>query len=282
MRSLAAFLVAKGHRRYDWDCIRWGFSAGISRPFLGATMTLRATALRLPLLLATLALASACSSEETGTETEADTATGCNLFTGEGCEDTGADTGADTGTEDTTVDPDGSGEADGSGDSDTTPTGAAFGEPCEVDSQCASGLCLVLPDGSICTQPCAPDCPEGFACAPAMISTAPATDTCAPSDFCEDTDGDTFGRGPACAATDCDDDDCRDGYACDDDAGVPGGLCRAESCAEDPSICDEPDFACSYSSTSNYVCAVGPSNYLGACASAPGATTPAPNPPLMV
>jgi hypothetical protein len=68
-------------------------------------MTLRASALRLPLLLATLALASACSSEETGTETEADTATGCNLFTGVGCEDSGTtDTGtgvADTGTTDT-------------------------------------------------------------------------------------------------------------------------------------------------------------------------------------
>ncbi|NQW61261.1 MAG: hypothetical protein HQ461_00395 [Deltaproteobacteria bacterium] len=172
-------------------------------------MTLRASALRLPLLLATLALASACSSEETGTETEADTATGCNLFTGEGCEDTGADSGADTSTEDTAVDPDGSGETDGSGDSDTSLGGAAFGEPCEVDSQCASGLCLVLPDGSICTQACVTDCPEGFACAPAMIPTAPATDTCAPSDFCEDADGDTFGRGPACGGTDCDDDNAR-------------------------------------------------------------------------
>jgi hypothetical protein len=172
-------------------------------------MTLRATALRLPLLLATLALASACSSEETGTETETDTATACNLFTGEGCEDSGADTGADTSTEDTTVDPDGSGEADGSGEPDTNPTGAAFGEPCEVDSQCASGLCLVMPDRSICTQPCAPDCPADFACAPAMISTAPATDTCAPADFCEDLDGDTFGRGPACGGTDCDDDNAR-------------------------------------------------------------------------
>jgi hypothetical protein len=42
-----------------------------------------------------------------------------------------------------------------------------------------------------------------------MISTAPATDTCAPSDFCEDLDGDTFGRGPACGGTDCDDSNAR-------------------------------------------------------------------------
>lgn len=172
-------------------------------------MTLRAAALRLPLLLASLALVSACSSKEPATETGTDTAPACNLFTGVGCEDTSTDdTGADV-TDDTAVDPDGSGEADGSGGPDTTPTGAAFGEACQVDSQCASGLCLVMPDGSICTQPCVTDCPEGFACAPALIPTSPSTDTCAPADFCEDSDGDTFGRGPACAGIDCDDTNAR-------------------------------------------------------------------------
>ena len=172
-------------------------------------MTLRTAALRLPLLLASLALASACSSEEPATEAGTDTGTECNLFTGAGCEDTSADTSEDTGAADATEDTDGSGDPHGSGDEDTTLTGAAFGEPCEVDSQCASGLCLVMPDRSICTQPCPPDCPEGFACAPAMIPTSPSTDTCAPADFCEDGDGDTFGRGPACAGTDCDDDSAR-------------------------------------------------------------------------
>ena len=172
-------------------------------------MTLRATALRIPLLLASLALTSACASEEKTTDTGTDTGTGCNLFTGEGCEDTSADTAEDTGTADTTADTDGSGEADGSGEPDTTPTGAAFGESCEVDAQCASGLCLVMPDRSICTQPCVADCPEGFACAPGMLPTAPSTDTCAPAEFCEDADGDTFGRGPACTGTDCDDDNAR-------------------------------------------------------------------------
>ena len=171
-------------------------------------MTLRAAALRLPLLLASLALASACSSKEPATETATDTAPACNLFTGVGCDDTSDDTGADV-TDDTAVDPDGSSEADGSGEPDTTPTGAAFGETCEVDSQCASGLCLVMPDRSICTQPCVTDCPADFACAPAMIPTSPSTDTCAPADFCQDGDGDTFGRGPACAGIDCDDTNAR-------------------------------------------------------------------------
>jgi hypothetical protein len=125
-------------------------------------MTLRTAALRLPLLLASLALASACSSEEPATEAGTDTGTECNLFTGVGCEDTSADTSEDTGAADATEDTDGSGDPHGSGDEDTTLTGAAFGEPCEVDSQCASGLCLVMPDRSICTQPCPPTAPKAL------------------------------------------------------------------------------------------------------------------------
>ncbi len=207
-RRTSALLVANGHRRYDRPSIRRSFCAGLPRPSFGVTMTLRAAALRLPLLLASLALASACSSKEPATETATDTAPACNLFTGVGCDDTSDDTGADV-TDDTAVDPDGSSEADGSGEPDTTPTGAAFGETCEVDSQCASGLCLVMPDRSICTQPCVTDCPADFACAPAMIPTSPSTDTCAPADFCQDGDGDTFGRGPACAGIDCDDTNAR-------------------------------------------------------------------------
>lgn len=170
-------------------------------------MTIRASALRLPLLIASLTLVTACSSEEETTETETDTATGCNLFTGEGCEDTTPDT-ADSSTDDTSED-DTSVDPDGSGQEDTTPTGAAFGENCTIDADCLSGLCLVMRDRSICTQPCADDCPEGFGCAPALIPTAPLTDTCAPADFCEDADGDTFGRGPACTGIDCDDTNAR-------------------------------------------------------------------------
>jgi MYXO-CTERM domain-containing protein len=74
----------------------------------------------------------------------------------------------------------------------------------------------------------------------------------------------------------CDEDGCRDGYRClrESDSGVPGGLCRAESCADDPDICG--DFECSYSSAERYVCAVGPSNYRGfPCGAAPASTAPA-------
>jgi hypothetical protein len=85
----------------------------------------------------------------------------------------------------------------------------SLGTVCLSDAECAAGFCLVMSDANICTQPCVTDCPEGFACAPALIATAPSTDICAPTDFCEDADGDTFGRGPACAGTDCDDSNAR-------------------------------------------------------------------------
>jgi MYXO-CTERM domain-containing protein len=45
------------------------------------------------------------------------------------------------------------------------------------------------------------------------------------------------------------------GYECDATA-IPGGLCKAVSCADDESICDE-NFTCEYSSAGRYVCAVG-------------------------
>jgi hypothetical protein len=78
-----------------------------------------------------------------------------------------------------------------------------------------------------------------------------------------------------CTVT-CDDEDCREGYTCDDrDSGVPGGLCRADSCLDDVDICGD-GFDCSYSSESRYVCAVGASNYRGVCGEKPGSMWPAP------
>ncbi len=122
---------------------------------------------------------------------------------------------------------------------------------------------------------------------------------CDSGDHCEENDGVTscergegdIGVGGLCGdAEDCStglcdrgvctltcDDDCRDGYTCseEDESGVPGGLCRADSCFDDPSICEEA-FDCSYSSTQRYVCAAGPSNYRGACGSQPAAWAPVP------
>jgi hypothetical protein len=45
------------------------------------------------------------------------------------------------------------------------PRGAAFGEPCLSNTDCASGLCLNMDQGAgICTEQCWEECPEGWNC----------------------------------------------------------------------------------------------------------------------
>ena len=64
-----------------------------------------------------------------------------------------------------------------------------------------------------------------------------------------------------CTVT-CDDDggNCRDGFSCEEDR-VTGGLCVPDSCRDkDDSFC-ERGWSCHFSSTDNYVCAYGESNY---------------------
>ncbi len=70
---------------------------------------------------------------------------------------------------------------------------------------------------------------------------------------------------------------CFAGYSCsdEDDSGVPGGLCVADSCLEDTGICAN-GFSCSYSSEQRYVCATGPSNYDNGCGAQPAAWAPIP------
>jgi hypothetical protein len=43
-------------------------------------------------------------------------------------------------------------------------TGACFLDPCKENSDCLSGLCLDHLGDTICSQPCAEECPDGFAC----------------------------------------------------------------------------------------------------------------------
>ncbi len=59
-------------------------------------------------------------------------------------------------------------------------------------------------------------------------------------------------------------DGCPAGYSCDEDVGVTGGLCVAESCRDNDAICAE-GFACAYSSAQRYVCAKGVTPPLCAC-----------------
>src|SRR5437764_14809603 len=40
-----------------------------------------------------------------------------------------------------------------------------FGDPCQMNAQCDSGICLATNNGSFCTQVCG-DCPTGYGCYP--------------------------------------------------------------------------------------------------------------------
>ena len=104
-----------------------------------------------------------------------------------------------------------------------------FGELCEANEECISGYCLPDLQGSFCTRPCAPACPDGWACrlVPDPTGAAepiglcvvdrerlcqPCLDdvSCNPSggDLCLDIEG-----MKACGR-DCTYEDCPDGYSC--------------------------------------------------------------------
>ena len=109
-------------------------------------------------------------------------------------------------------------DADDSGDSSVQPDdGAAdaedeedlrgFGELCEFDSDCESGLCLIVDQQGLCTEYCSTMCPEGWACILYSNSGADAAHLCVPDNLCVDDDGDQFGVGPSCLGVDCDETD---------------------------------------------------------------------------
>lgn len=61
---------------------------------------------------------------------------------------------------------------------------------------------------------------------------------------------------------------CVEGYECDAEA-IPGGLCKAKSCKDDPGACGD-GYSCQYSSAQRYVCAVGGKTGPCACTASPG------------
>ena len=84
------------------------------------------------------------------------------------------------------------------------PEGAETGEECESDEDCASGICQDGVDFSVCTELCSEgSCPEGFSCEPFPGGVS----LCVAVAVCLDEDNDGYGRGSACAGSDCDDAD---------------------------------------------------------------------------
>lgn len=139
---------------------------------------------------------------------------------------TGGATGATGGTA-------ASGGNGGSAGSGGTPPVTDFGEPCQGDGECDSGVCIEGPDGNICTKPCAEECPEDWRCGEIPGSSDPSG-YCIPrfNRLCRPCVADSDCRipnvpgessrciqrgeeGSFCGVTCSDTEPCSDGYTCD-------------------------------------------------------------------
>ncbi|MBU1218334.1 hypothetical protein KKF34_07005 [Myxococcota bacterium] len=104
-----------------------------------------------------------------------------------------------------------------------------FAIPCAASSQCESGRCIEMNDGTGCSQYCydAGDCPENFYCAPEESDSEELRGLCRPIDpnsVCHSCSSDTqceiigglcrgVGQGNFCVM-DCSVDDCPQGFTC--------------------------------------------------------------------
>ena len=88
-------------------------------------------------------------------------------------------------------------------------------QSCSANSECG-GLtddCIPLTDGNFCGRDCSAGqpCPDDYSCTPFERVGGEPTRQCAPTTFycsaCVDLDFDTYGDGPLCAGTDCNDRD---------------------------------------------------------------------------
>jgi hypothetical protein len=114
------------------------------------------------------------------------------------------------------------------------------------------------------------DCPQGESCDDGVCENGEGPNrTFALCDNDRDCSGGICSNGVCTRPCDVSD-GCPDGYRCEDedDSGVPEGLCVANSCRDDNTICDaDRGFSCQYSSAQRYVCAVGGSPTICNCSS---------------
>jgi len=129
-----------------------------------------------------------------------------------------------------------------------------FGYPCESDSQCDSGFCVVTPDGEVCTVPCTEECPEGWTCALHMPSLPDQIFICAPAhaNLCKpcytNSDCQTNGvdagdtcipygsQGNFCGGKCLTTDECLSGYHCAPLTDTSGAT--SSQCVKDDGLCE--------------------------------------------
>jgi len=139
-------------------------------------------------------------------------------------------------------------DAQAGADAPPPPEPGAFGAPCLAGGDCESGYCFQGPDGRVCTDTCAGDCPDGYRCRPVS---AVGSDLCVPlpRSGCRPCAGDFQCGGGACLRIDGEDrcapscetgDDCLHGAVCaEDPAGEREGtfcLPATGSCSCDASV----------------------------------------------
>ena len=159
---------------------------------------------------------------------------------------------------------------------------AAFGEACDADADCLSGLCVGEAELHVCTQACTDECPAGWQCAQAawsgvdvMFVCLPETATlCTPCLASEDCVPEmdkitpwedyatcmSYGNeGFFCAIACSTDDDCPAKYSCDDWFDVDGGA--FQGCRRKTGICECSDYAVALGSSTECKLA----NEVGSC-----------------
>ena len=132
------------------------------------------------------------------------------------------------------------GEVDLMADVNWEPQPGEAGYPCEKNSECLSGLCILTPEGMLCTMNCQEECPFGWECVLHEASLPDEVFVCAPShmNLCKPCMANTqcntngvdsgdwcvsYGAAGAFCASQCDGEaPCPDGYECLESSSLSG------------------------------------------------------------
>jgi hypothetical protein len=230
---------------------------------------------RVGLALVALVLASACSSGGSTTST-GDSVGDADGVSGEGIGEVGG--GSELPGEGLTEVTPGEVGPDVSDDVADVILEGQFGDPCEGNEDCMSGLCIEFGDGTKCTEPCTEECPNGFTCVD--IGTGDVLFVCAPlgvtlcqpcvaSTDCAGPYGEKAGSiacmkygsdGSYCATACTADDDCPGDFVCEAWFDIEGNAYTG--CIRKTGACECSAYAVSVGAKT--ACLVG--NEFGACA----------------